>query len=545
MPRKFTNPHAFAKECKDVNVTLELLLEAQHCVGKQHTARFFHGKCQRGGGGFVSSALVEDWIETLTYVKDHPDEKDDDLYQRPREVLPTDEWKTFIKLVYLPIEDKVIQSWENMSKKMLGKEAKKHGITFGTANNKALDNIHQRMLDMVKRRQTHFWTPTPDEPTTENDDNLKLLNVFELKVIAKELGIVSLHVKKEALIDLILTKREQMRNETKDIFNQAYDEMSTYKLKLLCKDRGVGEYIQKSRDELITMLKELDRQTDEKEDKFILGGVEIQSRPSDCYINATQLCKAGKREFDVWNRNKTGKEFVEVLGNKLNMTREQLIESVTSGLNEDRMTWVHPRIAIQIAQWVSPEFALNVSEWVEKLLSTGSVSIGRPVHSFCSLTEIDAESIELEKTVCVDEFTRYSTIYVAYIGRGLVKVGFSDGNIVKRNDKHLSTESQYPQYRIIKLLRVSGRPMERDVHKELYPYQVNYNRQKEVFKPPTTLTHFIERIEKFLYHHDILLRYEELRNDHQQLQTQLEKFESKLLKIKVWALENKVDLPEV
>jgi|688.fasta_scaffold139254_2 hypothetical protein len=544
MPRKFTNPHAFANECKNVNVTLELLLESQLCVGKQHTARFFSGKCQRGGGGFVSSALIEDWIETLTYAKNHPEEKDNDVYQRPRDVLPTDEWTKFIELVYLPIEDVVVQSWEKMSKKTLGKEAKKYGITFGTANNKALDNLHQRMSDMVERRRLHFWNKD-DETVEEIPENLKLLNINQLQNLAKELGVISSGVKKENLIDLILTKREQLRNESKDIFNQAYDEMKIRKLKMLCKDRGVNEYINKSRDELITILKELDRQTDEKEDKFILGGVEIQSRPSDCYINATQLCKAGKREFFKWNEIERSKKFVQVLGKKLELTREQLIESVTTGLNEDRMTWVHPRIAIQIAQWVSPEFALNVSEWVEKLLSTGSVSIGRPVHSFCSLTEIDAESIELEKTVCVDEFTRYSTIYVAYIGRGLVKVGFSDGNIVKRNDKHLSTESQYPQYRIIKLLRVSGRPMERDVHKELYPYQVNYNRQKEVFKPPTTLTQFIERIEKFLYHHDILLRYEELRNDHQQLQTQLEKFESKLLKIKVWALENKVELPEI
>jgi hypothetical protein len=117
MPRKFTNPHAFANECKNVNVTLELLLESQLCVGKQHTARFFSGKCQRGGGGFVSSALIEDWIETLTYAKNHPEEKDNDVYQRPREVLPTDEWTKFIELVYLPIEDIIVQSWEKMSKK--------------------------------------------------------------------------------------------------------------------------------------------------------------------------------------------------------------------------------------------------------------------------------------------------------------------------------------------------------------------------------------------------------------------------------------------
>jgi hypothetical protein len=104
------------------------------------------------------------------------------------------------------------------------------------------------------------------------------------------------------------------------------------------------------------------------------AGKVIQNRKTDGYINATQLCKAGKRDLAVWNRNKTGKEFVEVLGNKLNMTREQLIESVTSGLNEDRKTWVHPQIATHIAQWISPTFAVKVSAWIEewKNHSTGN-----------------------------------------------------------------------------------------------------------------------------------------------------------------------------
>jgi hypothetical protein len=295
----------------------------------------------------------------------------------------------------------------------------------------------------------------------------------------------------------------------------------------------------------LAISQEVDKQNEEKEDKLILGGVEIQSRQSDCYINATQLCKAGRREFKKWNENESSKAFVEVLGKKLELPRTQLIESITTGTNEERITWVHPRIAIQIAQWVSSEFALNVSEWIEKLLTIGSVSIGRPVRAFYSLTEIDSEAIELEKKVCIDEFTRYSTIYVAYIGRGLVKVGFSDGNIIKRNFKHFSSESQYPEFRIIKLIRVSGQPMERDVHKDLYVYQVNYNRQKEVFKPPTTLSQFVFKIENFLYHHDILLRYDDLYIEHQKLKTQFEKSESecKILRIKLWALENKIDIP--
>jgi hypothetical protein len=104
------------------------------------------------------------------------------------------------------------------------------------------------------------------------------------------------------------------------------------------------------------------------------AGKVIQIRKTDGYINATQLCKAGKRELDVWNRNKVGKEFVKVLGKKLELTRDQLVESITTGLNEDRKTWVHPQIATHIAQWISPTFAVEVSAWIEewKNHSTGN-----------------------------------------------------------------------------------------------------------------------------------------------------------------------------
>jgi hypothetical protein len=537
-PRVFTNPQAFQQECKDVNVTLELLLEAQYCVGKQQTARFFTGKCKRGGGTFVSSALIEDWIVTLKHAKEHPEEKDDALYQRPREVLPTDEWKAFVKLAHVPIEDIVIKSWEKLSKVALGKEAKKHGMTFGTANFKALSTLHSRMLEMVERRRTLFWKPVSEVQIVENQipENLKLLNMHQLKAIAKDIGVTSLHLNKDALIERIQIKRQQIAEESKDIFNQAYEDMSLYKLKLICKERNVTEYIQKTREELIATLQELDKQVRQQEDRFTLGGVEIISRPGDHYVNVTQLCKAGGKLFGHWCENGQAHEFLSLLAEKIDLKREQLIDSVLTGKNEERGTWVHPRVAIQIAQWISPTFALNVSEWIEKLLSTGSVSLSRPIQGFTALTDIDSEAIELERLVSMNEFTHYSTIYIAYIGRGLVKVGFSDGNIVQRNDKHNSCESEYPQYRIIKLIRVSGRPMERDVHKDLFPFQVTYNRQKEVFKPTTTLRQFIERVEQFLFHHDIRLRYDELSERYQEL-------ENKLLKIKVWALENQVNVP--
>lgn len=529
MTRIFTNPQSFQTECMNVNVSLDLLLEAQLCVGKQETSRCFTGKCKRGDGTTASSSLIEDWIATLKYAKEYPDEKDNDIYQRPRDIIPLSKWNEYLEKFSTPIETRVVESWKKMSKKQLINEAEKYGITFGIKNNKANKHLLERMLEMVERRRTNFWEKQLENISLETFDNLNLKNIFELKMLAKELGIKTYHLKKEEIISKIEEKKIVMHSEEKDIFNEEYENMSNLKLKLLCKERGVKEYIQKSKEELIYILKELDKIAQQKRDRIVLGGLEIISRSSDHYINATQLCKAGNRMFKKWHENKNSKEFLEELSKTRQMDINSLVQITMDGEIDKRGTWVHPQVAINIAQWISAKFAVNVSEWVQQLISTGSVSIGQPVQSFCSLSEIDLEAMELEKNVNTEQFTRYSTIYIAYIGRGLVKIGFSDGNILKRNFKHLSSESQYPQYRIIKLFRVSGSRMERDLHQELTIYKVKYNKQKEVFKPTTNLTDFIKKIGNFLRHHDIMLKNEDLEN--------------RLIQIELWCSRNGIQLP--
>ena len=38
-------------------------------------------------------------------------------------------------------------------------------------------------------------------------------------------------------------------------------------------------------------------------------------------------------------------------------------------------TWIHPDLAIQLAQWLSPEFALQVSHWIRTLFVEGKVEV--------------------------------------------------------------------------------------------------------------------------------------------------------------------------
>ena len=325
------------------------------------------------------------------------------------------------------------------------------------------------------------------------------------------------------MINEIIAYRED------DISIVEYTEMSTSRLKLIAKDRGLLEYNNLKKDELVEALKlkdVKDQEENDKKDRIMLGGIEIISREGDGYINATQLCKAGGKEYSNWFKNSKTNEFLEELEGSLLIRRDLLIQINIEGNNENRCTWVHPRVAIHIAQWVSPKFAVIVTGWIQTLLSTGNVSIERPIKAFTTLTQMDVEAEELESTVKMEEHTADSVLYISYIGRGMVKVGYSDGRLVQRNKKHMSTESMYSQWRIVHLVNVSGRPIEKILHEFLFPYQTDFNKQKEIYKPLKSITSFINMVSRFVEDNDLPMKIRRLESEVQRLK--LENMELRL-----------------
>jgi hypothetical protein len=91
----------------------------------------------------------------------------------------------------------------------------------------------------------------------------------------------------------------------------------------------------------------------------------IQQRAKDGYINATAMCKAaGKNWFD-YRRQRTSEPFLSVLSTETGIPASELIQSLKGGGDLSLQgTWVHPQVAINLAQWLSPEFAVKVSGWV-------------------------------------------------------------------------------------------------------------------------------------------------------------------------------------
>jgi hypothetical protein len=57
--------------------------------------------------------------------------------------------------------------------------------------------------------------------------------------------------------------------------------------------------------------------------------------------------------------------------------RDGKTSQVGSKNNENKHTWVHPYVAINIAQWISPIFDVKVSSWVYEIMITGKVDISK------------------------------------------------------------------------------------------------------------------------------------------------------------------------
>lgn len=90
----------------------------------------------------------------------------------------------------------------------------------------------------------------------------------------------------------------------------------------------------------------------------------VTQRITDGYINATGICKAAGKNFaDYWRLTST-QEFVEALAADMGIPITGLIEQVKGGVPQFQGTWVHPQVAINLAQWASPKFAVFVSKWV-------------------------------------------------------------------------------------------------------------------------------------------------------------------------------------
>lgn len=100
----------------------------------------------------------------------------------------------------------------------------------------------------------------------------------------------------------------------------------------------------------------------------VWNGVEIQRRPSDGYVNATAMCLANGREWFTYARTGRTKAYIQALKAVPQFCGTELVQSIQGGLPHLQGTWVHPRIAVDLARWISPAFAVWMDGWFLEVL---------------------------------------------------------------------------------------------------------------------------------------------------------------------------------
>ena len=531
-----SNPHNFVSEANLKNIRPEYLIEAKHCIGGQSLARMFSGVSSRGKVGCLSSQTIEVWLNTFNYSENNPEIKDSDQYTA-RRLEPTAEYYDYIELIKKPIDETVIENWKSMSNKSLGNEAQLYGITLGIKNSKSVKTLLQRMLDMVERRRNNIWNKTIEVKPKELD--YRLMNVPEIRRLLKERNVKNAHItNKDDLVNLLNQNPTIIPKDKTD-----YEKLTIKDLKDIAKDLSLTNYNKKiTKTRLIQLIRE--KETEFKEnDKIILKNKDISYDlvlkdgskflvpfRKDGYVNATQLCKAGNKRFNHWNTLESTKDLIKELNRSAGIPADLLIDTKMTGINEERGSWVHPDLAIQLAQWISASFALQVSRYIRELMITGEVKLQRPIKKIIDLSQIDIEAEILEMKLDLSLYTNTICLYVAYIGNGLVKIGYSDGRIETRINKHESCESEFEMFRMIKIFKISSRTIEKKLHELLALYRVVFNKQLEIFKPKDSLQNFIDTISNLLKEHDLKFQLELLERENINLRLENMELKMKLLK---------------
>jgi len=179
----------------------------------------------------------------------------------------------------------------------------------------------------------------------------------------------------------------------------------------------IDTHLQKKKeDEKQSILKDLGGE-------ITLNGISVLSR-EDGFINATAMCKAGNKKFNDWLRSESSKELIKALEEAetlkkgipvfkncgmgipidenpetgIPVSANYQVIDIKKGGNDKKAqgSWIHPDLAVQLAQWISPIFSLEVSKWIRELALCGSVTIGKEKTSQ-QLLELQKDFKKLEE----------------------------------------------------------------------------------------------------------------------------------------------------
>jgi hypothetical protein len=141
----------------------------------------------------------------------------------------------------------------------------------------------------------------------------------------------------------------------------------------------------------------------------------VSNTRSDEFVNATKLCQAFGKRFSEYKRLPETRRFLEAIYRKC---ENPTISKRGVG------TWVHPLVAIHLAEWLSPEFSVYVKETFRKFIE-GDTELAK---------DIIGRQTDVDKVQDVVEYTKEHREYL----RTHISVNYE---IAKTKDQYL--EARY------------------------------------------------------------------------------------------------------
>jgi len=97
----------------------------------------------------------------------------------------------------------------------------------------------------------------------------------------------------------------------------------------------------------------------------------ITRRDGDGFADATAMCQANGKRWNHYQENERTTAYLQALSDHLGISADQLVITTATGPNHLRGTWVHPRLAVDLARWLSPQFAVWMDGWFLEQLEQG------------------------------------------------------------------------------------------------------------------------------------------------------------------------------
>ena len=119
----------------------------------------------------------------------------------------------------------------------------------------------------------------------------------------------------------------------------------------------------------------------------------IQRRQADGFVSATAMCRAGGKRWNDYARVDRSREYICALaasvGAQIPCAAAEagfpvsgihgLIHVIKGGSPELQGTWIHPRLAVDLARWISPAFAVWMDGWLLESLGVAQPAPVEPL----------------------------------------------------------------------------------------------------------------------------------------------------------------------